>query len=65
LLAFKSEERAFYLYGFAKNKRANVSDDELKALKFLATELLGYKVKQLTAALESGALVEIEANDDG
>ena len=34
LLAFKLDERAFYLYGFAKNQRANVGEKELKAPPF-------------------------------
>ena len=64
LLAFKSEERAFYLYGFAKNQRANVSEKELKALKLLATEMLGFQEKDLQLALNSAELIEIEVNDD-
>jgi hypothetical protein len=64
LLAFKSEERAFYLYGFAKNQRANVSEKELKALKLLAVEMLGYQEKDLQLALNAAELIEIEVNDD-
>ena len=40
IIAFKLKSRAFFIYGFAKNKRANISTKELKALKLLATHLL-------------------------
>jgi hypothetical protein len=36
LLAYKSADKAFFIYGFAKNARANVTAEELKALKLLA-----------------------------
>lgn len=60
LLAYRAENKAFFVYGFAKNARANISTDELRALKHLAKELLGYSSKALTAAIKYGALVEVE-----
>ena len=63
LLAYKSGDKAFFLYGVAKNVRANVSTDELKALKHLAKELLSYSDKALTKAIQYGALVEVEDNE--
>jgi hypothetical protein len=48
LLAYKSGNKAFFVYGFAKNVRANVSTDELRALKLLAKELMNYGDKVLT-----------------
>ena len=62
LLAYKSGDKAFFVYGFAKNVQANVSTDELKALKHLAKELLSYSDKTLTKAIQHGALVEVEDN---
>jgi hypothetical protein len=60
LLAYKLGNKAFFVYGFAKNARANISVDELKALKHLAKELLGYSDKALNEAVKSGALIEVE-----
>ena len=60
LLAYKVGNRAFFVYGFAKNARANISVDELKALKYLAKELLDYSDKALTQAIKYGALIEVE-----
>jgi hypothetical protein len=42
LVAFKQAEKAFFIFGFAKNECANVSGEELRALKLLAKELLSY-----------------------
>jgi hypothetical protein len=67
LVAFKQEGKAFFIFifGFAKNERANVSDNELQALKLLAKELLNYPAATLTKAVETGELIEIEVKDCG
>jgi len=36
LAAFRSADRAVFLYGFAKNERENIEADELVTLKELA-----------------------------
>ncbi|RUR39437.1 type II toxin-antitoxin system RelE/ParE family toxin [Vreelandella populi] len=63
LLAYKIANKAFFVYGFAKNARANISADELKALKHLAKELLSYSDRALAEAIKHGALIEMENND--
>jgi hypothetical protein len=63
LLAFKGGEKAFFIYGFAKNARANIKADEAKALKKYATVLMGYSDKALNKAVQEGALIEVR--DDG
>lgn len=65
LVAFKEGDKAFFIYGFAKNERANVSNKELQALKFLAKELLNYTAPALAKARQAGELIEIEVDDDG
>ena len=65
LVAFRQGDKAFFIYGFAKNERANVSDKELRALKLLAKELLNYAAPALAKATKAGELIEIEVNDDG
>lgn len=64
LVAFKHDDQAFFMYGFAKNQRSSITVKEQQALKGLARELLGYGDKQLNRALEQGALIEIEVQDD-
>lgn len=65
LVAFRRGDRAFFIFGFAKNERANVGKDELKALKVLAKELLSYPETSLGLAVRSGEMIEIEVTDDG
>lgn len=62
LLAFRVDERAFFVFGFAKNERANVSDKALVALKLLGSQLLGYDTHTLTQALSAGELHEVESD---
>ncbi|KFC51565.1 hypothetical protein DK37_00515 [Halomonas sp. SUBG004] len=59
LLAYKIGNKAFFVYGFAKNARANINAEELKALRHLAKELLGYGDKALAEAIQYGALIEV------
>jgi hypothetical protein len=59
LVAFRRYDKAFFIYGFAKNERANVSKMELKPLKLLASELLSYGPAALAKATKAGELVEV------
>ena len=59
LIATNKGNRWIFVYGFEKNDRANISDDELEALKDIAAELLARTVKQLDEALNDGSLTEI------
>jgi hypothetical protein len=63
LVAFKSGEEAFFIYGFMKSDRANISGKELKALKLLAKELFSYSPAEVSAAVQSGELIEIVVKD--
>ena len=59
LVATNKGNRWFFVYGFEKNDRANIADDELEALKELAEQLLARTGKQLAEALKDGTLSEI------
>jgi hypothetical protein len=65
LVAFRQRDKAFFVYGFAKNERANIGDKELRALKLLAKELLNYPAVSLTEAIMAGELTEVKVNDNG
>lgn len=54
---------SFFIYGFAKNRRANVKSDELKVLKIMAKELLSYSNEEIKSALHQGSLIEVK-NDE-
>lgn len=63
ILVFRAADRSVFIYGFAKNNRANIRPDELKALKALAAELLSYDKAQLDQAIRKGALVEVSEDE--
>ncbi|MBI5462943.1 MAG: type II toxin-antitoxin system RelE/ParE family toxin [Gammaproteobacteria bacterium] len=63
LVAFKADDKAFFIYGFAKNERDNIDQNELKALRLLATELLSYGPALLVKAVTAGEVIEV--SDDG
>lgn len=63
VVAFRVQTKAFFIYGFAKNKQANIKADELKALKLLAALYFSYSDKELTHAIECGLLNEIKPNE--
>jgi hypothetical protein len=59
LVATNNGNRWFFLLGFEKNERANISADELVALQDLAQQLLARSWKQLDAAVTDGSVEEI------
>lgn len=62
LLAYRAGDKAFFVYGFAKNARANVNDKELKALKLYSDTLLNYSKSELSKAVRGGELIEVVNN---
>lgn len=54
---------AFFLFGFAKNERANLSAKNLQALKLLAAHLLSYNACALDKALRVNELYEVEHHE--
>lgn len=47
LVATNKGSRWFFVFGFEKNDRANIAEDELEALKDIATQLLARTGQQL------------------
>ena len=59
IVATRMKERWFFLYGFEKNERANISSAELKALQEYAKDLLGLDAAQLAAVVSTGEMTEV------
>ena len=59
LIAFKINDNAFFMFGFAKNEQDNISKKELKALKALAEQLLSYNTQSINQALKVKELIEV------
>lgn len=60
IVAFVVNERAFFIYGFAKNKLDNIDDRELKALKSLAKVYLKLTDDELIKAVQESKLIRVE-----
>jgi len=59
LLATNRNDRWVFVFGFEKNERANISDNELEALKLLADDLLALTESQISEAVSKGSLLEV------
>lgn len=59
LVATNHKNRWFFVFGFEKNVRANISDNELEALQNIATDLLALGSSQLDKAVAQEKLLEI------
>ena len=58
-------DRAIFLFGFAKNERENIDDDQLKTLRdIIATWFAANEVK-ITQALKDGLLIEVPYGNEG
>ena len=63
LIAYRSQIRAVFLFGFAKNDMDNIDDDELKELRKAAAELLGWSDDEVAVMVAGGKWMEIEHDD--
>jgi hypothetical protein len=59
IIAFQWHEKAFFIYGFAKNARENINLKEEHALKSLAKIYFGYDATQIEQAIKIGELIEV------
>jgi hypothetical protein len=60
---FRGGVRAFFVYGFSKNQRANIDDDEEKQFKEAAKHVLALTDRNLADLLNKGDFVEVK-NDE-
>ena len=64
LLAHRTSEHVFFVFGFAKNEKDNITQKELKALKAQAKTLGQLSTNRIVSALQYGALVEVERGNE-
>jgi hypothetical protein len=60
VIAFRRGERAVFLFGFAKNERSNIDDDELDEFRRLAHVYLHLSANKIAALIENNELMEGE-----
>ena len=59
IVFFKSEERTFFVYGFAKSAMSNIDEKQLKDFKRTAKAVLTLTEKQLDDIIKMGKYLEI------
>ena len=62
LVATNKGDRWFFVFGFPKNVRSNIDDDEEAALKKLAAHLLSLAPPALRVAQGAGELIEVKCD---
>ncbi|AEF53330.1 protein of unknown function DUF1044 [Marinomonas posidonica IVIA-Po-181] len=58
-------EKYFFLYAFAKNKRANITKKEQIALRELAQVLISFSQSELESLIASKELIKVEDCQEG
>jgi hypothetical protein len=64
LIAFRTPSRSIFLYGFAKNEKENISEEEMDDLKKLTRRLLNYNDSELEQAMAATELIEVPYGDE-
>ncbi len=59
-MAFKKGSNCFFIYGFEKSEKSNISTTEEKAFKIIAKALLTYSTSELATKIADSALIEVE-----
>jgi len=59
IILFRRGARSFFVYGFAKSHRANITDEEQTQFKAAARHVLALTEQQLKDLLENGDFVEV------
>lgn len=63
LVATNKGSRWIFVYGFPKNERSNIDEDEKEALKKLAAHLLSLTMQELGKAQSVGELMEVHCDE--
>ncbi|MFV2060710.1 MAG: type II toxin-antitoxin system RelE/ParE family toxin [Gammaproteobacteria bacterium] len=63
IIAFQKDNNSFFMYGFAKNERTNITAKELTALQMAAKIYLEKTDKQLDKAVKESILFEVKDDE--
>lgn len=64
LVAYRTKERAVFLYGFAKRERENIERDELATLRDIGAAWLAADAQRIAGALAEGILKEVAYDEE-
>jgi hypothetical protein len=63
MVLYRSGDRAVFVYGFAKNDRANLNRDEVETFQAAAKVVLGLTQAQVDAEVKAGRWTEVKRDD--
>jgi hypothetical protein len=63
IILFRVKDRAFFMYGFPKSERDNISKEDEQAFKDLSQQMLNFSDADIETMLETGILIEVPYND--
>lgn len=64
IILFRVEERAFFVYGFAKSQKANIAEHQLKAFKVVAKTVLNNTDNEIRTLLQLGEFLEVKCDEE-
>jgi hypothetical protein len=59
IVLYRVKNRAVFVYGFEKSGQDNIANDELREFRRLADKMLAYSDTEIGAAIEAGAVIEV------
>ncbi|MCV6904377.1 MAG: type II toxin-antitoxin system RelE/ParE family toxin [Achromobacter xylosoxidans] len=59
IILYRTAQRAFFVYGFAKSDRDNIDDDEKAEFKKAAVHVLGLSEEHLAELIQKGLFSEV------
>jgi len=59
IVAYRAEDRAFFLFGFAKNQQESIDSEQLRTARTIGSYLLAASQVELKTALAEGEIQEI------
>ena len=60
ILAYKADERLFFMYGFSKSEKEDISQSEKESLKEFAHEMIGLSKAKIDTLISNKVLEEIK-----
>jgi hypothetical protein len=64
IVLFRKEDRAIFVYCYAKKDQANIAPEDLRDYRKLAGIMLSYSIADLSAAVACGRLLEVNCDAD-
>ena len=64
LIATNKDDRWIFVFGFPKNERSNINQDEEEALKKLSSKLLSLTPKDFEKAKLENVIIEVNCNEE-